>query len=158
MAHHWHHGNAATVKYTSLDRNDASLALATEINRGQTDESKHGHKSTTSIELHAILPENEDAHPVGKDQAYLAPTSGVDDFDHNKLHRPLLWSPPILRSFSLIIFGVLFATMLVALEILRHFSKKNTGIAQAKARDYYLWTYGPTAGTLNCCATRLEDY
>jgi hypothetical protein len=30
-------------------------------------------------------------------------------------------------------------------------SLKHNGLSQANAKDYYLWTYGPTAGTTVAC-------
>lgn len=59
----------------------------------------------------------------------------------------LMWTPLSLHWVSLTSFAILFVVLLAALELLNHFSRKDNGLSQANPKDYYLWTYGPTAGT-----------
>lgn len=72
-----------------------------------------------------------------------------DDPPKAKEPRPVIpemrWRPAYLRIRILTAFCVVFALIVVALEILIMESAKNNGIASGVPSDHYLWTYGPTA-------------
>lgn len=80
---------------------------------------------------------------------------GIDFFqshdDHHRKTRPsfvmqeMRWRPAYLRARVLVAFCIVFAHMVVALEILIILSARNNGIASGTYGDHYLWTYGPTA-------------
>lgn len=59
-----------------------------------------------------------------------------------------MWTPPILRSRALIAFAVLFAALLVVVEVLFRVSNENQGLGSSEPGWHYLWTYGPTGGTV----------
>ncbi|PYH96857.1 hypothetical protein BO71DRAFT_396652 [Aspergillus ellipticus CBS 707.79] len=56
-----------------------------------------------------------------------------------------MWIPPVLRSASLATFAVLFAAMLIVVEVLYSVSNRNKGLSTSESKYHYLWTYGPTA-------------
>ncbi|KAE8356872.1 hypothetical protein BDV28DRAFT_41853 [Aspergillus coremiiformis] len=56
-----------------------------------------------------------------------------------------LWTPVVLRSWAFIAFAVLFATILIVVEVLYNYSNRNDGLSAIDAKYRYLWTYGPTA-------------
>jgi len=56
----------------------------------------------------------------------------------------LQWTPPYLRRTVIASFVLVFALILVAIEVLLAFSNKHDGIATGYAGQQYLWTYGPT--------------
>lgn len=57
----------------------------------------------------------------------------------------MTWRPVYLRTRILGAFCMVFALMVVTLEILILVSNRNNGIASGVPGDHYLWTYGPTA-------------
>lgn len=57
-----------------------------------------------------------------------------------------MWSPVILRSVSLAVFGVLFICFIIVIEVLYSVSTQKKGLSTSEERYHYLWTYGPTAG------------
>lgn len=140
--------NTVSDRYTEVRSTGRSSATPGEYISEPTDRSKHRYKTTTNVELRTIFPEDEHESAIEYERASLAPASAIDGFDNDTLGRPLLWSPAVLHWTSLVAFGTLFAVILAALEILNHFSRKNNGLVQAEEKDYYLWTYGPTAGTV----------
>lgn len=78
----------------------------------------------------AFLPSRDD-HPKGAE-----PSSIITE---------MRWRPAYLRTRILTAFCVVFALIVVALEILIMESARNNGIASGVPGDHYLWTYGPTA-------------
>lgn len=56
------------------------------------------------------------------------------------------WTPTILRSVTLVAFALLFAAMIVVIEVLSSVSARNQGLGTSESKYHYLWTYGPTAG------------
>ncbi|KAE8449610.1 hypothetical protein EG329_007940 [Mollisiaceae sp. DMI_Dod_QoI] len=56
----------------------------------------------------------------------------------------LKWQPSYLRRPILIGFTILFALIIVALEVLEATSQRNYGLATSYPGLHYLWTYGPT--------------
>lgn len=66
--------------------------------------------------------------------------------DESLTGHQLLWTPRNLHWASLTVFGLVYVLMIPMLEVLHYFSRENNGLNQADPRDYYLWTYGPTAG------------
>ena len=57
------------------------------------------------------------------------------------------WTPFPLRQHVLLGFISVFASLLTALAVLFSYSQSHQGLSTADERLYYLWTYGPTAGT-----------
>lgn len=57
-----------------------------------------------------------------------------------------MWSPVMLRSVSLAVFGVLFICFIIVIEVLYSVSTQKNGLSTSEERYHYLWTYGPTAG------------
>ena len=57
----------------------------------------------------------------------------------------LSWRPTYLRRTVIACFILVFALMLVAIEVLLVFSNKNYGLATPYGDLHYFWTYGPTA-------------
>lgn len=135
-----------SVRYVNLRHEDESLATARESISKPVDRGKHGYKGDTRIELRAILHQDGDSSAVEHENAHLAPMTAVNKFDDGRPGQPSLWLPAILHWASLMVFGILFAFIVAALEVLNYFSTKNNGLVEADAKDYYLWTYGPTAG------------
>jgi hypothetical protein len=60
--------------------------------------------------------------------------------------RPKMWTPFVLRRFTLIGAACVFAAILLALEILDLVANRNNGLSTTEDSKHYLWTYGPTAG------------
>jgi hypothetical protein len=58
------------------------------------------------------------------------------------------WTPFYLRRRVLQGFVVLFVSLMVVLAALYGYSQLHQGLRSASQKDYYLWTYGPTAGQL----------
>ncbi|GME57882.1 hypothetical protein GTA08_BOTSDO01504 [Neofusicoccum parvum] len=54
------------------------------------------------------------------------------------------WAALTLRRPVLLAFTILFILMIVALEIMYYFSRRDDGIATVAQKEHYLWTYGPT--------------
>ncbi|CAK41549.1 uncharacterized protein An13g01490 [Aspergillus niger] len=73
--------------------------------------------------------------------------SGQSDGDSLPGYAPRrhMWSPVILRSVSLAVFGVLFICFIIVIEVLYSVSTQKKGLSTSEERYHYLWTYGPTA-------------
>jgi hypothetical protein len=56
------------------------------------------------------------------------------------------WTPCYLTKTVLLGFVGLFISFIVTLAGLFAYSSKNQGLSTASDQDFYLWTYGPTAG------------
>ena len=65
-------------------------------------------------------------------------------FSSNGNHR--LWVPRVLRRRSMMAFVSVFAALLFVLLALYIYSKVDNGIDAEEDKNYYVWTYGPTAG------------
>jgi len=57
----------------------------------------------------------------------------------------MAWRPAYLRRVVIVAFIIIFAIILVAVEVLFAFSDRNYGIGTGNPGQHYLWTYGPTA-------------
>lgn len=57
-----------------------------------------------------------------------------------------LWVPFFLRRTALFAFTVSFIVVLAALATIWRISEKEQGLSTVNPSNYYLWTYGPTAG------------
>lgn len=57
-----------------------------------------------------------------------------------------LWSPFFLRRLTISVFIAVFVAVLVTVISLFIASNKHNGLTSVNSKDYYLWTYGPTAG------------
>ena len=57
---------------------------------------------------------------------------------------PQLWRPLWLRKVVLLSFTVLFAGLLAALFIIRHYVQNDQGFGVAQSTSHYTWTYLPT--------------
>ncbi|KAK5654609.1 hypothetical protein OQA88_7239 [Cercophora sp. LCS_1] len=57
----------------------------------------------------------------------------------------LPWRPKYLRRTVFISFALLFAIVLIVIEVLLVLSNENDGLATGYIGQQYLWTYGPTA-------------
>lgn len=79
--------------------------------------------------------------PASKER--LPPSDLINQVPRRESLRP--WRPLFLRRSVLACFFLVFATILVALSILRWVSKKNQGLCSVRGGDHYLWTYGPVA-------------
>jgi hypothetical protein len=66
------------------------------------------------------------------------------------LSRTRSWIPFYLRRAVLLGFVVLFVSLIVTLAALYGYSQNHQGLSIADEKDYYLWTYGPTAGQFPC--------
>jgi hypothetical protein len=56
------------------------------------------------------------------------------------------WRPFFLLPMTVAVFGVVFALILISLEIINKVASVRHGIGPEKPGNHYLWTYGPTAG------------
>lgn len=65
--------------------------------------------------------------------------------DKYTLYNGTGWRPAYLQRRVLILFILLFAGLIAALEVLDHVSNVNYGIASSIESRHYSWTYGPTA-------------
>jgi hypothetical protein len=52
----------------------------------------------------------------------------------------------MLRRWVLIVFALVFALLVMALEIILRVSSDHEGFAWTESHFYYVYTYGPTAG------------
>lgn len=59
------------------------------------------------------------------------------------------WTSTYLKKTTLLGFAVIFLCLLLGVIALAVVDAKQDGIANAKSSEHYLWTYGPTAGTIN---------
>ncbi|KAK4445430.1 hypothetical protein QBC34DRAFT_487271 [Podospora aff. communis PSN243] len=57
----------------------------------------------------------------------------------------LRWTPPYLGRIIISTFILVFAAILIAIQVLLAYSNKHDGIATGYDGQQYLWTYGPTA-------------
>ncbi|KAK0627934.1 hypothetical protein B0T14DRAFT_493931 [Immersiella caudata] len=55
------------------------------------------------------------------------------------------WTPPYLGRFVIVGFVLVFALVLIVIEVLLAHSNNHDGLATGYAGQQYLWTYGPTA-------------
>lgn len=109
---------------------------------------KHDFQTASGPESFHLNSSSAPGNDRATDQKYPCnrQTAYIDELNHDTPNQSSMWAPRILHWTSLTAFGLLFIVALSALEILQYFSRKHDGIAQADAKDYYLWTYGPTAG------------
>lgn len=81
------------------------------------------------------------------------PTITTEPYDQNKKEsdegkgRPM-WNPFWLWRNTLIGFMLVYVLLIVNLLILYHVSDLHHGLSTQISRNYYSWTYGPTAGRL----------
>ena len=59
---------------------------------------------------------------------------------------PALWTPSYLTKAALLAFAAAFTSFAIILAALFAHSSKYQGLSTVNGREYYLWTYGPTAG------------
>ena len=59
---------------------------------------------------------------------------------------PKLWTPFWLSKTVLLLFGLVFALIIVVTAALFQYSKDHDGISVERERNHYAWKYGPTAG------------
>lgn len=92
-------------------------------------------RPTTSSTSDSLIPEEDgqvdDGHPR-KDVAEKQQHEGHVSFYFSRLF--------------LVGIATTFVLMIVVLELLNLFSKRNKGLAPVDERNHYLWTYGPTFG------------
>lgn len=69
---------------------------------------------------------------------------GHDGIEQSPLTKP--WRPLMLRRWVLIVFALVFALLIMALEIILRVSSDREGFAWTESHFYYVYTYGPTAG------------
>jgi len=69
---------------------------------------------------------------------------GHDGIEQSPLAKP--WRPLMLRRWVLIVFALVFALLVMALEIILRVSSDREGFAWTESHFYYVYTYGPTAG------------
>lgn len=63
------------------------------------------------------------------------------------IEKKALWVPLSLRRSTLLLFAVLFIVLLAVLATTWRVSSAEQGLRTVNPNNYYLWTYGPTAGT-----------
>jgi hypothetical protein len=56
------------------------------------------------------------------------------------------WTPFFLTRTVLLAFIALFVSFFITLAALFAYSQSNQGLSTAEEQNFYLWTYGPTAG------------
>lgn len=109
-----------------------------------TDDSRYGPTNIMASPQHHLDRELQTAMPppttdplpvnkVGEDG-----TNGSNNFG---------WTPVYLHARTLIGFAVLYLGLLLATIALAVIDNKRDGISSADSKNYYLWTFGPTAGT-----------
>lgn len=79
-----------------------------------------------------------------------ADPNGIDrhlGFDNLQPTAPRPWSPLFLRRTVLSGLVAFLIALMIAIAALFGVSNRDGGLASADQRLYYLWVYGPTAGT-----------
>ena len=56
------------------------------------------------------------------------------------------WTPFYLRKVVLLTFVGTFTSFVIILAVLFAYSSQHHGLSTANDQEFYLWTYGPTAG------------
>ncbi|PYI19440.1 hypothetical protein BO99DRAFT_458912 [Aspergillus violaceofuscus CBS 115571] len=84
-------------------------------------------------------------HPLVQETATSESDSTQDGENHPIRSWRHAWTPIILRSGTLAAFALLFAAMIVVVEVLSSVSARNQGISTSDSKYHYFWTYGPTA-------------
>jgi hypothetical protein len=83
-------------------------------------------------------------------QRQLLPHEGLENQGQGGIRRTpppgKPWRPLMLRRWVLVVFAILFALLIVSLEIILKISLERNGFGPTKSSLYYVWTYGPTAG------------
>ena len=92
--------------------------------------------------------EDDEPHAAELPQARAETICAPHEHGQTEANHHRMWTPMVLHWVSLTAFGVIFVATLAALEILHYFSRKHNGLSEANPKDYYLWTYGPTGGTI----------
>ena len=64
------------------------------------------------------------------------------------------WTPSYLTKAALLVFMGTYISFAVVLAALFAYSSTHQGLSTASDHDYYLWTYGPTAGQLHTRSVR----
>ncbi|RAH42332.1 DUF3433 domain-containing protein [Aspergillus brunneoviolaceus CBS 621.78] len=83
--------------------------------------------------------------PLVQETATLESDHTQDGENHHAHPWRQAWTPTILRSATLVAFALLFAAMIVVIEVLSSVSARNQGLGTSESKYHYLWTYGPTA-------------
>ena len=136
------------------------------LSPGPTDDSSR-HSQNPSTSISSITPRGSDSGQVSLEyDPSQAPHSYVpvetihedhEDFEepHECIQRsnsgyapidqlPHFWQPLWLRRLVLVSFLVLFAGLLAALLLLRHYDDDGRGYSVAASTNHYVWTYLPT--------------
>lgn len=85
-------------------------------------------------------------HPVDADFPVRSSASSAQ-YHPQDAERLKLWTPFFLRRRVLLSFITLFILLIIVLAILFGLSSRDERLASADSQLYYLWVYGPTAGT-----------
>jgi hypothetical protein len=74
--------------------------------------------------------------------------AGTTSSRHDKVippRQPKQWTPFFLRRWTLVVFIIFFALLMIAFAVMFGVSNRDQGLATADPKWYYLWVYGPTA-------------
>lgn len=71
----------------------------------------------------------------------------TDDAPKQSREHHQQWQPMILQKKVLALFIMMYTVMIAALGMLYGFSERSRGLGATRTDYFYLWTYGPTAGT-----------
>jgi hypothetical protein len=63
----------------------------------------------------------------------------------------------MLRRWVLVLFALVFALLVMTLEIILKVSSDRDGFASTESNLYYVYTYGPTAGKWLSCLLLVFD-
>lgn len=100
-----------------------------------------------------VRPDEDPDDSFGSNQI-VEPLAGNPDSDAGKGEDESMRVPFFLRPTTLFVFSASLMTIGLALGILAWYSVQHRGICAAGDRQYYAWTYGPTAGKYY----RLRDF
>jgi hypothetical protein len=70
---------------------------------------------------------------------------GHDGYETSAPGKP--WKPLMMRRWVLLVLAVIFVLLIVGLEVVLKVSTDRHGFGPTDSNLYYVWTYGPTAGT-----------
>jgi hypothetical protein len=71
-----------------------------------------------------------------------------DGVVRERLNDEASWIPTALSRRSLLAFITTYAILIVVLAVLFSYSNQYNGLASSDEKFHYLWTYGPTAGSI----------
>jgi hypothetical protein len=135
---------------SSIGSSDAGIcqmasSLQTDSDEHLSDGSPTTPRTGISEQINIINKHNADHSILSNKQDSSSALSVAASSELDTIER--LWEPFWLSTPVLVAFAFVFSMIILATALLYQFSEKHRGIAIQEQDNYYMWKYGPMAGS-----------